>query len=128
MNSFVLPANLVDSVRADASPGRCAWLELLPDIVGELHGACSCGPVVSGQTSAATCVQDRIWSATVISSIRMPVGGCRRGSVWQRAPITTPVRSAAQPALISRSARSVGVSFGPRCQIAGCPVNRCTVG
>lgn len=36
MNSFVLPANLVDSVRADASPQRCAWLRLLPDIVGEL--------------------------------------------------------------------------------------------
>jgi streptomycin 6-kinase len=36
MGSFVLPANLVDSVRADASPERCTWLRLLPDIVGEL--------------------------------------------------------------------------------------------
>jgi streptomycin 6-kinase len=36
MGSFALPANLVDSVRADASPERCAWLRLLPDIVAEL--------------------------------------------------------------------------------------------
>jgi streptomycin 6-kinase len=36
MGSFALPANLLDSVRADAIPERCAWLRLLPDIVGEL--------------------------------------------------------------------------------------------
>ena len=34
--SFVLPANLVDSVRTDPAPGRHEWLSVLPDIVVDL--------------------------------------------------------------------------------------------
>jgi streptomycin 6-kinase len=34
--AFVLPANLVDSVRTDPVPGRREWLRALPDIVVEL--------------------------------------------------------------------------------------------
>ena len=34
--AFVLPANLVDSVRTDPAPGRHEWLRVLPDIVVDL--------------------------------------------------------------------------------------------
>lgn len=36
MAAFVLPANLVDSVRTDPLPERREWLRVLPEIVGEL--------------------------------------------------------------------------------------------
>ncbi|MEV6488895.1 aminoglycoside phosphotransferase family protein [Actinoplanes sp. NPDC051633] len=36
MTAFVLPAILVNSVRADPAPGRHEWLSVLPDIVVDL--------------------------------------------------------------------------------------------
>jgi streptomycin 6-kinase len=38
MAAFVVPANLIASVRADPSPERRAWLRLLPGVVAELAG------------------------------------------------------------------------------------------
>jgi streptomycin 6-kinase len=38
VTAFVLPSNLVDSVRSDRSPQRDAWLAALPDLVDEFAG------------------------------------------------------------------------------------------